>query len=71
MNTAIAEFNLLYPRFEAHSFNTQCEVVETNPRTPSDFQRFVVKDACGYVFPRASWQRQPSRFTIRQAVPTR
>lgn len=52
MNTAIAEFNLLYPRFEAHSFNTQCEVVETNPRTPSDFQRFVVKDACGYVFPR-------------------
>lgn len=32
MNTAIAEFNLLYPRFEAHSFNTQCEVVETNPR---------------------------------------
>ena len=52
MNTAIAEFNLLYPRFEAHSFNTQCEVVETNPRTPSDFQRFVVKDVCGYVFPR-------------------
>lgn len=29
MNTTIAEFNLLYPRFEAHSFNTQCEVVIT------------------------------------------
>ena len=41
MNTAIAEFNLLYPRFEAHSFNTQCEVVGTNPRTSSDFQRML------------------------------
>lgn len=41
MNTAIAEFNLPYPRFEAHLFNTQCEVVETNPRTSSDFQRML------------------------------
>ena len=70
MNTAIAEFNLLYPRFEAHSFNTQCEVVETNPKTPATFIGSLLRTSVD-TSSRASWQRQPSRFTIRQAVPTR
>lgn len=52
MESAIEEFNHLYPNYLISTIDGSVEVVETCPRSDLDFRRLVVTGCMGYVFPR-------------------
>ena len=52
MESAIEEFNLLYPNYLISTIDGNVEVVETCPKSNMDFRRLVVTGCRGYVFPR-------------------